>query len=75
MRREVAGGGSYASNSDTRIYLGLGEAARAERVEVRWPDGAVEEAVDVAGGQAVVWRRGDGIVAARKLSGAAREEP
>ena len=62
QRREVSDGGSYASHSDTRVYLGLGGAAAVERIEVRWPDGSVEEAADVAGGQEVVWRQGEGIV-------------
>ena len=67
QRREVADGGSYASHSDTRVYLGLGDAAAVERVEVRWPDGSVEAAGSVAGGQEVVWRQGEGIVERRAL--------
>src|SRR4029453_5842669 len=45
--RERKGGGSYLSASDPRLHFGLGEAARAELVEVRWPGGLVE-----------VWRGG-----------------
>jgi hypothetical protein len=37
--REIAGGGSYLSQSDLRAHLGLGKATRAETVEVKWPSG------------------------------------
>jgi hypothetical protein len=37
--REIAGGGSYLSQSDLRAHFGLGKAARAEAVEIRWPSG------------------------------------
>jgi len=37
--REIAGGGSYLSQSDLRANFGLGKAARAETVEIRWPSG------------------------------------
>ena len=37
--REIAGGGSYLSQSDLRAHFGLGKATRAETVEVRWPSG------------------------------------
>jgi ASPIC and UnbV/FG-GAP-like repeat len=40
--REVRTAYSYQSSSTPWIHLGLGEAARVERVEVRWTDGAVE---------------------------------
>ncbi len=37
--REVAGGGSYLSQSDLRANFGLGKATQAEVVEVLWPSG------------------------------------
>jgi hypothetical protein len=37
--REIAGGGSYLSQSDLRANFGLGGAKRAEIVEVTWPSG------------------------------------
>jgi hypothetical protein len=37
--REIEGGGSYLSQSDLRANFGLGRAARAETVEVKWPGG------------------------------------
>src|SRR5438270_10417689 len=37
--REVAGGGSYLSQSDLRANFGLGKAGRADNVEITWPSG------------------------------------
>jgi hypothetical protein len=41
--QEVRGGGSYVSQNDLRVHFGLGAAARVDRLEVRWPNGLVEE--------------------------------
>jgi enediyne biosynthesis protein E4 len=37
--REIAGGGSYLSQSDLRANFGIGKAGHAETVEVAWPSG------------------------------------
>lgn len=37
--REIAGGGSYLSQSDLRANFGLGKSTRAETVEIKWPSG------------------------------------
>jgi hypothetical protein len=37
--REIAGGGSYLSQSDLRAHFGIGKATHADRIEVRWPSG------------------------------------
>jgi enediyne biosynthesis protein E4 len=37
--REIAGGGSYLSQSDLRAHFGIGRATHAETVEVSWPSG------------------------------------
>ena len=39
--------GSYASASDPRVVVGLGEAAEVTGVRVEWPSGRVEEWKDV----------------------------
>jgi enediyne biosynthesis protein E4 len=51
--RDVVAGGSYLSSSECRIYLGLGDAPRVDRLEVTWPSGRVESWADLpAGGTA-----------------------
>jgi enediyne biosynthesis protein E4 len=40
--RRTVGGASYLSQSTATLHFGLGEAARVDRLEVRWPDGTVE---------------------------------
>jgi len=39
QRRVVRSGGSYLSQGEPGAHFGLGAAARAEKVTVRWPDG------------------------------------
>jgi len=41
--REIAGGGSYLSQSDLRANFGLASAKRAEMVEITWPSGQKQE--------------------------------
>ncbi|HEX3118407.1 MAG TPA: CRTAC1 family protein [Candidatus Acidoferrum sp.] len=38
--REIAGGGSYLSQSDLRANFGLADAATVSTVEITWPSGA-----------------------------------
>ena len=59
---EVRSGGSYASQCDFRLHFGLGDAKKADRIEVRWPSGAVERIGDVAANQWIRLREGQGIV-------------
>jgi hypothetical protein len=48
----VAGGGSYLSASERRLTVGLGpNAARAERITVRWPSGRTQEFGNLAAGR------------------------
>jgi hypothetical protein len=49
---------SYYSHDDVRLHFGLGIRGRAERVEVRWPSGAVDLLRDVEGGRVVRIREG-----------------
>jgi enediyne biosynthesis protein E4 len=52
--RERDGGNGYAAQSDTRLHLGLGDATKVRRLEVRWPDGGVQEWKEVAADQRLV---------------------
>ena len=45
--REIAGGGSYLSQSDLRANFGLGKSKRAELVEITWPSGQKQSFRDV----------------------------
>jgi hypothetical protein len=56
----VDGGGGYLSVNDRRLFFGLGEAERIDRVEVRWPSGRVETREDVPVDRVVRWREGEG---------------
>jgi hypothetical protein len=40
---EVMSGGSFYSQNDMTLYFGLGQASSVERLEVRWPSGAMQE--------------------------------
>ncbi len=40
--REVSGGVGFASQSDRRIFFGLGAAPSVDSVEIVWPDGSVQ---------------------------------
>jgi hypothetical protein len=47
--REVQGGIGFASQSDRRLYFGLGSCAQPERIEIHWPSGrrtTIEAAAD-----------------------------
>jgi enediyne biosynthesis protein E4 len=69
-RRQVAerfGGGSYLSAGDARLRFGLGQARRAQRVEVRWPSGQVDRHRDLAADTGYLLIEGDS--EARPLKG------
>ncbi|MBI1925091.1 CRTAC1 family protein [Candidatus Poribacteria bacterium] len=40
--REVICGASYLAGNDLRLLFGLGDAKAVERLEIRWPDGALQ---------------------------------
>jgi hypothetical protein len=46
--RDVASGGSYASQNDLRLHFGTGSAAKVDRIEIRWPDGTIETHTGIA---------------------------
>jgi hypothetical protein len=39
QRQVVAGGMGFCSQNDRRLHFGLGDAARVDRVTIRWPSG------------------------------------
>jgi enediyne biosynthesis protein E4 len=42
LTRDLAGGGSYLSASDRRLFIGTGQAERIDLLEVTWPWGQTE---------------------------------
>ena len=63
--REVRGDRGYQSHSDLRIYIGLGESRRIDRLTIRWPGGDVQTLADLAPGSYPVLE-GAGILAKRR---------
>lgn len=51
--RQKVGGASYLAAHDPRLLFGLGDARAAERVEIRWPSGAVSSLENVPARQYV----------------------
>jgi hypothetical protein len=60
--REVKAGSSYLGQNDTRVHVGLGTAARADRIDIQWPSGKRDSLTGVAAGQTIVVQEGRGIV-------------
>ncbi len=56
--RVVASQSSYYSHNDLRLDFGLGASPRADEIEVRWPNGAVQRLKDVAGTRTVTIAEG-----------------
>lgn len=60
---EVASGGSVMSQSDLRLHFGLGEAAFADAIEVKWPTTwKTERFTRVAANQTITIKEGSGII-------------
>ena len=64
---EVRSGGSFCSQNDLRIHMGLGARTRVDRLEVAWPNGGTETIAGVDADQLVVVREGAGIVGREPL--------
>jgi hypothetical protein len=60
--REIRAGSSYLAQNDLRAHIGLGEATRADRIEILWPSGRTEVLRNVAANQIVTIVEGRGIL-------------
>ena len=67
--REIAGGGSYLSQSDLRANFGLGKEKRAETVEIMWPSGQRQTFRDVEADKFYLIEEGKDQLALQHLSG------
>ena len=49
--RQVDAAGGYLAQSSRTLHFGLGDVAKLDAVEIRWPDGKVETRTDLAPGR------------------------
>jgi hypothetical protein len=66
--REIQSGSSYLAQNDPRAHFGLGRAERAERLEIRWPDGSNDVVENLPANHLIVVRQGKGIVSRAPLA-------
>ncbi len=64
---EVLSGGSYLSQNDLRIHVGLGSSKRVDKVEIFWPAGTTEALTDLTADHIYDVKEGEGIVAHEKI--------
>jgi hypothetical protein len=57
----IRSGSSYCSSSDLVAWFGLGAAAKAERVTLRWPSGTLQTLTDVPVDREILVEEGKGI--------------
>jgi len=57
---EVRSGSSYISNSDMRVHFGLGQTAKIDSVQVRWPSSLVERFENISADAIHVLTEGSG---------------
>jgi hypothetical protein len=57
---QVTSGSSYLAQHDMRVHFGLGAAAKAERLEITWPDGRVEVIENLPVNHVITVREGRG---------------
>jgi hypothetical protein len=72
--REIAGGGSYLSQSDLRANFGLGEMAVASTVEVTWPSGLHQVFHDVKADRFYLIEEGRGEITLQQIRGRASKD-
>ena len=72
--REIAGGGSYLSQSDLRANFGLGEIAVASTVEVTWPSGVHQVFRDVKADRFYLIEEGRGEITLQQIRGRASKD-
>lgn len=70
MLDEVRSGGSFCSQNDLRLHFGLGAAMKADKIEIRWPDGSIESTVDVPANYQLLIQQGRGLVRKEPYSSA-----
>ena len=74
--REVAGGGSYLSQSDLRAHFGLRQSTRVDQVEISWPSGLRQVFRNLAADKFYLIAEGKNVVGQQKFAtrGSRREK-
>ena len=62
MIGEVRSGGSFLSQNDLRLHFGLGTATKADRVDIRWPDGHTDTLTNLPAGGIITVQYGGRIL-------------
>jgi hypothetical protein len=65
--REIAGGGSYLSQSDLRANFGLGGSQRVDSIEIAWPSGLKQTFFDIEADKFYVVQEGKNLRSAQKF--------
>jgi len=65
---EVRSCNGYFSASDLRIHFGLGDAEKADLVEIRWPSGAVDTWKDLEAKRLYVLEEGGKVLKSEGFS-------
>jgi hypothetical protein len=60
-QKEIRSGGGFISQSDLRVHFGLGKAAKAAKVVIRWPNGLVETLSDLPANRFYIVHEGSGV--------------
>ena len=64
---EIHSGGSYLSQNDLRLHFGLAAATRADKIEIRWPDGKQEKLENLAADKFYAVLEGSGVVPVERI--------
>ena len=59
---EVRSGGGYISQNDLRVHFGLGQATMIDRLEIRWPSGAIDKLENLPADKFLTVHEGKGII-------------
>ena len=70
---EIRSSGSYLSQNDLRVHFGMGKAAKADTITIRWPSGKIETLKDVAADKFYSVMEGAGIVPFERIRPAAKK--
>ena len=75
QREDIISGGSFASSNDFRVHFGIGDADRADLVEIHWPSGFIEKITLPTVDRIFTVVEGKGVVAELCVKCAARKDP